>query len=78
MQSRAHLVRLSAQKHRETSLAAAVAACLLMGKQLKLNLKIIIMRENEVHICRKRGGKEAGGGNQVEALKEGASKDTQG
>lgn len=57
MRSRAHLVCTKKKKNRETSLAAAVAACLLMGEQLKLNLKIIIMRENEVHICRKMGGK---------------------
>lgn len=29
-----------------------------MGRQLKLNLQIIIMRENEIHIRKEEGGKE--------------------
>lgn len=62
MQSRGHLMRLPScvpTVWRKARLARRYCCCLvLMGRQLKLNLQIIIMRENEIHIRKGEGGRE--------------------
>lgn len=65
MQSRGHLMRLPScvppvrRKARRCCCLHCCYCCLvLMGRQLKLNLQIIIMRGNEIHIRKEEGGRE--------------------